>query len=610
MEKVNFRCDCVRIVILLILLSLIVSVSYAGTPDITTLTRISSLNVQKDEAKSLAQLPSDATVRVIVTLNDKATDAKIAEIQKYAGSFKTERKGWTAVLPNSFAATMSKEQIVDLQKNPAVKEVRIDKKVSIMLETANFWSGATKARAAAPTGFGVNGDRDGKPYTYSKTDVVIAIVDTGIDPMHVDLNGTDNGGTSKVIGWYDAYNGYPYAYDDNGHGTHVASIAAGEGNASSRYKGVAPGAALVGVKVLSSGGYGYESDVVEGVNWVVTNKNTYGIKIMSLSLGSSGSSDGTDPLSVAVNKAVNAGIVVTVAAGNAGPQKYTIGSPAAASKVITVAAMDDPGYKLKVLPAASSASSGNAGLTLPEEKAAAPMGMMDIYANNGFYLAPFSSRGPTADNRMKPDVAAPGVMITAAKNVYPNTPKLHGNYIEMSGTSMSTPFVAGVAALMLDANYTLTPAQVKTKITETAEDYGMTGTDLDYGAGRIRAYRAVNDAKTGLNSATGDQWVPTHLRSAGSFTDTSYYLKEFPLPVTDDNYPVACTLIMYDWSGWDYGIDLDLYIINPMGTTETYSSVYERQETAVTAPSNLGKYNATIRDYIGSGRYSLDCSYK
>jgi serine protease AprX len=211
---------------------------------------------------------------------------------------------------------------------------------------------------------------------------------------------------------------------------------------------------------------------------------------------------------------------------------------------------------------------------------------------------------------MKPDVAAPGVMITAAKSVYPNTPKLHGYYTELSGTSMATPFVAGVAALMLDGNYALTPAQVKTKIMETAEDYGMTGTDMDYGAGRIRALRAVNDSIKGVNSAIGDQWVPTHLRSASSINDTSYYLTEFPVQVTDDNYPLACALIMYDWSGYTDGIDLSLYIINPMGSTETYDYGSYRQGTAVTAPSNLGKYNATIDRYIGSGRYSLDCSYK
>ena len=615
MKRVNVSRDVVRFGVLMVLLSLIVSVAYAGTPDLTQLPSDSSVKALREEAKSIAKLPSDADVEVIVTLNNKATDAQISEMQKNVGSFKIVRKGWNAVLPNSFAATMKKGQLINLQKNPAVKEISLNKKVYAMLETANYWSGTTKARAAAPAGFGVTGDRDGKPYNYTKTDVVIAIVDSGIDPFHVDLNGTDNRGTSKVIGWYDAYNGRPYAYDDFGHGTHVASIAAGEGSASARYTGVAPGAALVGVKVLSSYGSGYESDVIEGINWVVTNKATYGIKIMSLSLGTVGSSDGTDPFSVAVNNAVNAGIVVTVAAGNSGPQKYTIGSPGAAANAITVAAMDDPGYTLRTLSAGSSSSGGIAVPTDPEKtKTVTPMGMMDLYENNGFYLAPFSSRGPTADNRNKPDVAAPGVMIMGAKSVYSYStpPTLHKGYIEMSGTSMATPFVAGVAALMLDANYTLTPAQVKTQITATAEDYGMTGTDIDYGAGRIRAYRAVNFAKTGINSATGDLVVPTHQRYTGLIKGPTY-ITTFPMSVTDDRYPFACTLIMYDWSGYDPGVDFDLSITDPFGYAEAYVSYpyyMERQETAVTAPNNLGIYNVLIENYAGAGRYSLDCSYK
>jgi serine protease AprX len=175
---------------------------------------------------------------------------------------------------------------------------------------------------------------------------------------------------------------------------------------------------------------------------------------------------------------------------------------------------------------------------------------------------------------------------------------------------MATPFVAGVAALMLDANYTLTPAQVKTQITATAEDYGMTGTDFDYGAGRIRAYRAVNYAKTGINSATGDLVLPTHKRYTGLMKGTTF-TTIFPMTVTDDRYPFACTLIMYDWSGSTRGVDFDLLVFDPFNNYETYSMSYYRQETAVTAPNNLGIYDVEIYNYGQSaGRYSLDCSYK
>src|SRR5205085_8503218 len=98
--------------------------------------------------------------------------------------------------------------------------------------------------AAARAQFGVDGGGDGRPTSYSTGDVVIAVLDTGIDARHVDLAG------GKVIGWDDLVNGRPAPYDDNYHGTHVASIAAGTGRGDPRYRGVAPGAALVGVKVL------------------------------------------------------------------------------------------------------------------------------------------------------------------------------------------------------------------------------------------------------------------------------------------------------------------------------------------------------------------------
>ncbi|WP_054673398.1 S8 family serine peptidase [Calditerricola satsumensis] len=137
----------------------------------------------------------------------------------------------------------------------------------------------------------MDGNRDGNPLSYSKNDVVVAVIDTGIDAGHVDLDG------GKVIGWKDFVNNRTAPYDDNGHGTHVAGIIAGEGQADSRYKGVVPGAALVGVKVLNASGSGSMSTVTAAIDWCIQNKDVYGIRVLNLSLGTSGSSDGTDATS-------------------------------------------------------------------------------------------------------------------------------------------------------------------------------------------------------------------------------------------------------------------------------------------------------------------------
>lgn len=538
-------------------------------------------------------------IDVIITLNDDATDINIDKIKKkISDDIKINAKGWDKVYPKGFAATITRKQFEDLSEDPMVKRIDIDEIQTIMLETANQWSGSTKARTSPPTGYGVDGDRTGNKYAYSKSDVVIAILDTGIDPKHKDLTGENNvGGTKKIIGWLDTINNVATPYDDHGHGSHVASIATGEGDDNSKYKGVAPGAALVGVKVCSSTGSCPESKIISGINWVVTNKAFYGIRIMSLSLGGIGASDGTDPESVALNNAVDQGIVVTVAAGNSGPIKYTIGSPGAAAKAITVGNMADPGYITGTL----------------------PTGQLSL-ADNGFYLAPSSSRGPTSDNKIKPDIVAPGVKINAADGTYPNTPGYHGGYIEMTGTSMSTPFVAGVAALMLDANYALSPTQIKNMIRATGEDYGVTGCDIDYGCGRIRAYKAVGYAATGAIPA-GDQPVPIHKRYQVYISDSTLF-KTYPVTITSaKNYPYASTLIMTDWSGlvpyWEvvYGlndaaIDLDLRIKNPAGSNIGTSDGVYRQETVVVRPPSTGIYNTRVENFLGGGYYTLDISYR
>jgi len=156
-------------------------------------------------------------------------------------------------------------------------------------------------------------------------------IDIGIDAAHSDLDG------GKVIAWRDWVNSRTNPYDDHGHGTHVAGIVAGTGEGNAAYRGVAPGAALIGLKVLGSNGSGSLSNVTAAVDWAVANKDLYNIRVISMSLGTDGSSDGSDTLSQAVNRAADQGIIPVIAAGNAGPRRYTLGSPGAAAKAVTIA---------------------------------------------------------------------------------------------------------------------------------------------------------------------------------------------------------------------------------------------------------------------------------
>ncbi len=265
---------------------------------------------------------------------------------------------------------------------------------------------------------------------YDGTGIKICIIDTGIDPNHCDFP------SGKIIAWADYVNSRTTPYDDHGHGTHCSSIAAG---ADSPY-GVAPGASLMGAKVCTSGGSCSDSAIISGIDFGVAQ----GADVESLSLGGPGG-DGTSALAQECNWAVNQGVVVVVAAGNDGSACCTIGTPGDAANVITVAASDK-----------SDA------------------------------LASFSSRGPTTDNRIKPDITAPGVSIYAADN------GTSCSDVGMSGTSMATPHIAGVAALMLDARGTATPLQVKNCMGATAIDKGNTNKDCLWGWGRVDALAAVN----------------------------------------------------------------------------------------------------------------------
>lgn len=280
-----------------------------------------------------------------------------------------------------------------------------------------------------------------------------------------------------------------------------------------------------------------------------------------MSLGSSGSSDGNDVVSQAVNRAAEMGIVPVVAAGNSGPAPYTIGTPAAAEKAITVAAMAD-------------------------------------VSELGFGLAAFSGRGPTRDGRIKPNLTAPGVNMTAPRAGSTN------QYVAYSGTSMATPFAAGAIALMLAANPALTVEQVRSILHSTAADWGAPGSDVDYGWGRLDVHAAVRQAG---NFARGNPpAVPQHVRLQGSLGGRGEQA-EHPFTVGETAYPLNLTLIMPDWSG-SSSPDFDLYLYDPDGAEIARAIGTNRQEQIGLRVSRTGTYRAAVRAYAGSGDYLLDLS--
>jgi serine protease AprX len=443
------------------------------------------------------------------------------------------------------AVSMSAKQIDAARTDPWVEHIELDSQVKAAMDTARASFGVDNVR----TQFGFTGDGDGIKGNFSRNDIVIAVIDTGVNDSHPDLRG-------KVLYWKDFISGRKTPYDDKGHGTLVAGVALGTGKKKKKYMGVAPQAALVAIKVLDDEGSGTESDAIAGLDEVLDRKAEFNIRIVNMSLAVLGNSAGRDALSQAANRLVSNGIVVVVAAGNQGPASRTIGAPSAASKVITVGAGADLGEK-------------------------------------GFSLASFSGRGPTADGRVKPDLWAPGVRISG--------PKSRGGYTTANGTSFASPFVAGVVALMLGANPTLTPSAVKKILTKTAQKWAPGKRNSESGFGRLQAYDAVTRAGA-ITEDLDPPRVPSVIFWKSSITTAEVHNHPFTVGALKDF--IAVTAIVYDAPG--PGLILEL--LDPSGNIVARKDDSSRQEGLAFKPIETGVYTLRVTGFGGSTPYLLDIS--
>ncbi|MEU5404116.1 S8 family peptidase [Streptomyces sp. NPDC005963] len=275
---------------------------------------------------------------------------------------------------------------------------------------------------------------------YDGTGVKIAVLDSGVDATHPDLK-------TQVIGEKN-FSDAKDAKDRDGHGTHVASTAAGTGAKSGgTHKGVAPGAKVLNGKVLNDSGMGTDSGIIAGMDWAVAQ----GADVINMSLGG-GDTPGIDPLEAHVNKlTAEKGVLFAIAAGNSGPGEGTISSPGSADAALTVGAVDD---------------------------------------NDA--LAFFSGVGPrTGGGTIKPDVTAPGVNTTAAAAAG-TAPESPAGYTSLSGTSMATPHVAGAAALLKQQHPSWKAKQLKSVLTAATKDVGYTA--FQQGTGRIALEQAIRQS--------------------------------------------------------------------------------------------------------------------
>lgn len=368
--------------------------------------------------------------------------------------------------------------------------------------------------------------------------ITVAVIDSGIDYNHTDLGGCFGPGC-RIIDGFDFVNNDSDPYDDYGHGTHVAGIIGANGT----IMGVAPGVEFLAVKACDSVGDCALSDIIESIEWATNN----GADIISMSLGGSYSdviqgNTGKDSTSLAAEAAVASGKIVVVAGGNHGPGISTLAVPGASENMITVGNIDDQG-------------------TIEQTD--------DVIATS-------SGRGPSAFGRLDPDVVAPGQLIYST---YPDN-----DYQTMSGTSMATPHVSGVIALMLEQNSSLTPSEVRKIIMQTAVN--VSGKAFEVGAGEINARNALTNELSAIveatnsygQSATNDRW-------------------EFISPITGTEY---ANITIYNSNDYDINFTLLLTNFENLENSVTLDSSQFMMPESVTVPANdfyLIEVNFTVDNF-------------
>ncbi len=394
------------------------------------------------------------------------------------------------VIP-AFVMNVTQSAVLTLAQNPDVRYVSPDgpvrKKATVdwsKLTTSyplNTGAQAVWAGSGVPSATGAN--------------VTVAILDTGIDPVHDDLEHN-----------VEAINVNQFAkdgpVDDYGHGTHVAGVITGS-DPYGRYLGVAPNARVISVKISDDAGVAYESDLLRGLDWVNSNRDGKHIRALNLSVSAGvAQSYSTSPINAAVEHLWRDGVTIVAAAGNFGTAEDAVWyAPGNDPYVITVGCLDD-------------------------NQTASP---------SDDSLCPISSRGITEDGFAKPDLVAPGRMIVSALGErkdhtnsrlardFPERITSDTKHLRLSGTSMAAPMVTGAVALLLERYPTLTPDQIKGLLVRTARTY----------SGQPDSAGAL-DVLNALGSAAGPLAAPL----------------PGPLPVSGVLPPSGSNTLIWDGARW------------------------------------------------------------
>lgn len=482
-----------------------------------------------------------AQQRVIVVMNDKYDNTQLA--RKTQGMTKSERrdfviqermafcqasqqnvmdfldgfKGEVSGIErywafNGFRCDASEEVISMLEKRADVAYVYRDEVRKMVPEMVEAKPAETRDiawhvdKVNAPAVWNYNGSTG-----YNGDGVIVAVVDSGVDYNHIDIAGSMwDGGANYPHHGYDICHDDDDPMDDYCHGTHVAGIVAGQGNAGTQ-TGIAPGAKIMAVKVLDDTGYGTDSDLISGVHFAMY----HGADIINLSLGDPeiGPSTIYRDLFVSVQ---DAGMVASVAAGNVGDTQYTYPVP---FNVECPGNCPPPWLHPDQVNLISGGTSGVicVGATDSNDSHCSFSSVGPVTWDD----YPYQNGDASQPGLIRPDISAPGANVTSL-NYQTGT-----GYVAYDGTSMATPCVSGVLALLLDANPELLPAELDSIIELTAANAGNTVKNNITGSGRIDALAAVNalfhHGPTNLTADLSGDYVDLNWTAAANATSYTVY---------------------------------------------------------------------------------------
>lgn len=306
-----------------------------------------------------------------------------------------------------------------LSENPEVKFITLDFKASLCLKNS----------------YDVLNINSGRKFNLTGKNVGIGIIDTGVFP-HPELQERRN----AISFFSDLINGYLKPYDDNGHGTFISGCIASQGE----YPGIAPDSSLYMIKAFDSSGNGFMSDIIKGIDILITSRQKYNLRIICLPFEFPYLSETSiAPLIEIIKKAIELNILVMACSGNLGSKPYTIYPPGSIKDVITVGGADCNSCDL-----------------------------------NNIRVSGFSGRGPLLNGTSKPDIIAPCANITSLSSntsYIPGirkTPTFDNKYRSASGTSIACAIMSGICALILEKDPNLTSNDLKSILTISAQTTG------------------------------------------------------------------------------------------------------------------------------------------